>query len=645
MSSSPGWLATRIRPNLAARSSEKSQVVDEEVHSCSFCQFLVQSPEQGGSFSVPITISKKDAERGLKHGCRFIRWCVAEAAEVDKRPPMQFEAQFTTKPDSPFDIVEVEFRFHAQFGPSMTVCAEADNAAAKFISTRPINADPSTDASFALASHWIETCHAEHPDCSIVNEESFTPLMLIDVGVKDKREPRLYHPKAGQKLRWCCLSYCWGGDQTLRTTKATREIFTHVMSWKLLPPTICDAIKTTRVLGIPYLWVDAFCITQDDSEEMASLMAVMSKIYKNAYVTIIASSASKSNDGFLQKRNLNPADRPMFALPYKNPDGILGSLSFFMDDGYDPRLEPCRQRCWTLQERLLSIRMLDYGMRHLRWACRTTRHGDGGFRNPIPSGAEGTERLKPQFYVKAIKNPKNKDGWDVLNTWPDIVTDYTSRYLSVANDKLPAIGGVAREYIETLNAEYFAGFLKEMLPVALLWYVDNGTQRMRPSSYRAPTFSWASVDSPVQCKPPDLWWDSRKTAVLLETSVTPKNPANPFGELVGGYIKTRVLVLEDECKTTVSKTPGLCALTKLDVLASLDVVGREYLEILQGKTLNVYVIGFAGEARMMDNVLKSRFGCILATTKNGVTFERIGAISPICPWTDAEFVWREIVLK
>jgi hypothetical protein len=50
----------------------------------------------------------------------------------------------------------------------------------------------------------------------------------------------------------------------------------------LLPKTIQDAIKVTRMLGIEYLWVDSICIVQDDSKDFQKESVDMGKIYQHA---------------------------------------------------------------------------------------------------------------------------------------------------------------------------------------------------------------------------------------------------------------------------------------------------------------------------------------------------------------------------
>jgi hypothetical protein len=70
-------------------------------------------------------------------------------------------------------------------------------------------------------------------------------------------------------------------------------------------------------------------------------------------------------------------------------------------------------------------------------------------------------------------------------------------------DKLPAISRIARIWQENTGDEYLAGLWKSVLLQSLLWRIDaeftilRRPPNSRPPSYRAPSWSWASVDGPL----------------------------------------------------------------------------------------------------------------------------------------------------
>ena len=86
--------------------------------------------------------------------------------------------------------------------------------------------------------------------------------------------------------------------------------------------------------------------------------------------------------------------------------------------------------------------------------------------------------------------------------WWSLVNDYSRRGLTKASDKLIAISGLVifiRKHwsLGDVPLKYMAGLWMDKLISGLLWYVDLGSHHARPAEYRAPSWSWASVDGIV----------------------------------------------------------------------------------------------------------------------------------------------------
>ncbi len=94
------------------------------------------------------------------------------------------------------------------------------------------------------------------------------------------------------------------------------------------------------------------------------------------------------------------------------------------------------------------------------------------------------------------------------NIWYDIVEQYTQRELRYGTDKLPALSGIATQYQEMTTDVYLAGLWKSDLSRGLLWRTPNlrhqqdlqnssekSREASRPAIYRAPSWSWASIDA------------------------------------------------------------------------------------------------------------------------------------------------------
>jgi hypothetical protein len=64
-----------------------------------------------------------------------------------------------------------------------------------------------------------------------------------------------------------------------------------------MPRTIRHSIMLTHALGLKYLWVDKFCIVQDDFIAKSHQLAVMASIYNNAYITFAANEGMNGDFG------------------------------------------------------------------------------------------------------------------------------------------------------------------------------------------------------------------------------------------------------------------------------------------------------------------------------------------------------------
>lgn len=127
---------------------------------------------------------------------------------------------------------------------------------------RDVQSDPASEASLAVAKVWHEECLAKHSKCSrLTAQKRPLPTRVIDVG-NTQQNPRLI-TTSSQTGAWAALSYCWGGKSSFILNEATSNSFFNGQNQlDQYPQTLRDAIRITRFLGIPYLWIDALCIQQ-----------------------------------------------------------------------------------------------------------------------------------------------------------------------------------------------------------------------------------------------------------------------------------------------------------------------------------------------------------------------------------------------
>ncbi|KAH8774500.1 heterokaryon incompatibility protein-domain-containing protein [Diaporthe sp. PMI_573] len=297
------------------------------------------------------------------------------------------------------------------------------------------------------------------------------PSRVIEVSAKGSPQTVKIRDSRGQFGTYAALSYCWGICPQIRTTKSTLAEHFRGVRVSMLPETIQDAIKLCRSLEIPYLWVDSLCIVQDDLEDWHHEATQMAAIYGRATLTITTPQNSQCDEGF----------------------STLGN-----DRTRESTHSPWMTRGWTLQEWLLSPRVLHCGSERV-WDCYQTWYTETHLTISSPSGAlNGTDSASLDTH------------------WSRLVEHFTSRTLSRAMDKLPAIAGLATKFMEHSHAKapgaiYLAGlwyykginpfgghtYPTSQLPLGLLWRRAGVESMQSPGMYRAPSWSWSALDGPA----------------------------------------------------------------------------------------------------------------------------------------------------
>ncbi|SPO03726.1 uncharacterized protein DNG_06409 [Cephalotrichum gorgonifer] len=83
------------------------------------------------------------------------------------------------------------------------------------------------------------------------------------------------------------------------------------------------------------------------------------------------------------------------------------------------------------------------------------------------------------------------------DNWYGMVQMYTARNITKDKDRLPALSGLAKAFSRVYAGQYLAGIWLDDIVRGLLWYRATSEPGRRPSEYRAPTWSWASLEGEV----------------------------------------------------------------------------------------------------------------------------------------------------
>jgi hypothetical protein len=283
-----------------------------------------------------------------------------------------------------------------------------------------------------------------------------------------------------------------------------------------------------------YLWVDALCIIQDSEDDWKTEAAKMGSIYARSYITIAADSGRTANDGCFAIRSPVIVEIPRTLSDGRNsvlylPLGDFFASSRRLDPVSSLRKGPLGQRGWTLQERILSPRLLHYTKQGIWWECR--------------SGSKIEElEYVPGVYSPSLIRNLNLDGTNdrILAIWYlDLITsDYSPRKLSVATDRLPAISGLASLVHDKLRSRYLAGHWLDGLEWSLLWLRTSSSSHLslRPNTYVAPSWSWAAVNDSIRWRLTIRYPDAPPRFSIEAASTTPAG-TDPFGRVHSGWLK------------------------------------------------------------------------------------------------------------
>ena len=394
----------------------------------------------------------------------------------------------------------------------------------------------------------MNDCIDNHKGCpSLPNPPPVLPSRVVDCS--DPDHPRLFSASDGQRDHYVVLSYVWGEDIPNKLTTSNLETYKHEIPIKDQPQTLRDAILTTHRLGLRYIWIDCLCIIQDgdaDADKGRELQRMMS-YYKDSYVAIIAASAPKVSAGFLQAREDTfgaPSLAFHFVVPNETSSGVVYLSSWMAGTSkYEPEREPIHGRGWCMQEYFLSPRALVFATPTLQYHCHGGTRNIAGADNAHWISSE-REPVTSRDLPKEPKTPEEQQ--KIQQAWKLTIENYTKRKISRPSDKLVAFASLAEEFNESVQTPYYAGLWGKTLLFDLLWSKESGKHYApRPKAYRAPSWSWASLDGEID--PGNAYFSEHEELVaeVKKCETTPKDPKLPFGEITAATLILSAKVVAD----------------------------------------------------------------------------------------------------
>jgi hypothetical protein len=330
----------------------------------------------------------------------------------------------------------------------------------------------------------------------------------------------------------------------------------------------------------------------------------MPKIYAAADVTIAASCGGSVRDGFLESWT-PPVNLVRFRV------GETQELYVAVSNQTTDDIEPLDTRAWALQEMMLSKRVLNFQTKSLVFECPTS--------NVRIGNKEGDHTEMHQLPSLRTLSDQILSGHSDRAAWRELVAEYCRRQLTLPDDRLLAISGLADRYAPHFGSKYLAGIWQSALPLDLMWYCVNPGPR--PKAERAPTWSWAAIDGLVSFNVNLLSrfnTDNQEIAVH-DASVIPCHPGAKYGAVRQGgciclsaFMRPVTIVGSGEDRIIKDPTRDVSMTMKL------------YWDATDDKSTTAYLLNY-----YMTNADISR-----KVTSN---FYTVGLVVVACPGSDRGF--------
>jgi len=255
---------------------------------------------------------------------------------------------------------------------------------------------------------------------------------------------------------------------------------------------------------------------------------------------------------------------------------IFVAISNSNSDG----IEPLDTRAWALQEKILSKRILNFKTDMVVVECAA-----GSLRTHSPNPnivVTGRRILDLQSFLVAAEGEKAEV---YSRFWRHLVVNYTGRSLTLPDDRLLAISGVANRLASYMEGKYLAGIWESDLHRDLMWRCDD--PRQRPESERAPSWSWAAIDGPVSFNilnellgPKNL--DEKSHQMKIHgASLLPSHQSAKYGAVrpggyitISGFIRPVKIVRQDDKRTIIDPSSN----NPMRMTVSFDTVSDNFTD-------------------------------------------------------------------
>jgi hypothetical protein len=306
---------------------------------------------------------------------------------------------------------------------------------------------------------------------------------------------------ATTEVEYAALSYVWGEARQVLLDQEKRSILFALGGLNsfasALPRTIADAIELCESVGYEYLWVDALCIQQDDSEDKMRQINGMGGIYESASLTIVNACSAPGTNANSPLPGFSPGTRSV----YQHEEDIQDQhiiLTKRPPFAVAIRNSKWYSRGWTLQEFHLSKRLLFFTDHQVFLASNGARKQffceDTVFEH---EDKDITTYCRVDLASSLLDWDHDPFSLDIFPSQKEqllfLISAYGKRQLTHQEDALVAIQALMQRFQPELGEAIF-GIPGKIFDYILCWSPAGGPISRR---HTFPSWTWAGWEGAV----------------------------------------------------------------------------------------------------------------------------------------------------
>lgn len=295
----------------------------------------------------------------------------------------------------------------------------------------------------------LEYCTASHQELECGRRLSVNILYLRVINCATRKIEM-----ATAETKYAALTYVWG-PPTASSQRIRQQSSPDFLS-EVAEKTIEDAIIVTEMMGFQFIWIDRYCINQNDPNKHHQIRQ-MDLIYRNAELTIVAAAGDNPSFGI---PGVSTISRGSLSAP------LIGNFAYLALDNQEQSVRNSKwsTRAWTYQEFRFSRRRLVFTENEASFCCCVIDMTTGSEANECATTWQrNVEERDVYSSIRWIKTAYGVGShpWDIT----DRISEYSTKDLTYPSDALNAFSGILRAFEDLEHPVYHLWGVPVLPPV------------------------------------------------------------------------------------------------------------------------------------------------------------------------------------